>query len=512
MHRIHRSHWRILAALLCLAGLVALVVAVPNPLRRTVRQVSAPLLAAGTTPPHFGCDPGPSKPAPPQNELDPIRPVALISDATLLVDGRLAGRPIAGVGFNIEPTLWTCPAARPLIEQRIFDTFHPDLVRVGLAQAPWAPEDADSVDDLTWDAYQRVLDSPAFQPSWDFIAMLNQRGITPIVAPWGVPGLLTENGEPTGTLKPEYFEKYAEYYAAAIDYLVNRRGLKIGPASVMNEPDCGDGSHISPRDFPKVARLVGERLAQYGVKLYGPDTCNADSATHYLDYLLRDGQALEYFAVIGTHQYAPGGEVAELLREMREGGLSLPLYVTEYTTYRYGNLDDGQEAPAEMPYLLEIASVLQSHLTSGADAALYWDAVDYYWLLHDAISKWGVLRGPQVDPPLTPRKHYYGLLQILPYFPAGAQIISTSQRGPTTLLPLAVERPGDGALSIVLINRGRELNLEIDLEHLAAPATRFHVYRTSADEDRADLGEVAVEDDQVRLTVAPRSITTLAAP
>jgi len=197
---------------------------------------------------------------------------------------------------------------------------------------------------------------------------------------------------------------------------------------------------------------------------------------------------------------------------MREGGLSLPLYVTEYTTYRYGNLDDGQEAPAEMPYLLEIASVLQSHLTSGADAALYWDAVDYYWLLHDAISKWGVLRGPQVDPPLTPRKHYYGLLQILPYFPAGAQIISTSQRGPTTLLPLAVERPGDGALSIVLINRGRELNLEIDLEHLAAPATRFHVYRTSADEDRADLGEVAVEDDQVRLTVAPRSITTLAAP
>jgi hypothetical protein len=413
MRRIRRPYWRALAVLVFLAAVVAAAVVVPNPLRRTVRQMSAPVLEAGTAPPRFGCDPGPSKPAPPQNELNPIRPVALVSEATLLIDGRLAGRPIAGVGFNIEPTLWTCPEARPIIEQRIFDAFHPDLIRVGLAQAPWAPEDADSVDDLTWDAYQRVLDSPAFQPSWEFIAMLNRRGISPIVSPWGVPGLLTDNGEPTGKLKPEYFDKYAEYYAAAVDYAVNRRGLRIGPASVMNEPDCGDGAHISPRDFPKVARLVGERLAAYGVKLYGPDTCNADSATHYLDALLRDGKALEYFAVIGTHHYAPGGEVAELVRQMREGGLTLPLYVTEYTTYRYGNLDDGQEAPAEMPYLLEVATVLQSHLTGGADAAIYWDAVDYYWLLHDAIAKWGLLRGPQVQPPLTPRKHYYGFLQIV---------------------------------------------------------------------------------------------------
>lgn len=512
MYGIRRAPWLACSLVALLAVTLVLIVSVAGPLRHHVPQALTPLLEVASTATRFGCDPGPSKPAPPQNELNPIRPVALVGEATLHVDGRLAGPPIAGVGFNIEPTLWTCPATRPLIEQRIFDTFQPGLIRVGLAQAPWAPHDADSLDDLTWEAYQRELDSPAFQPSWEFIAMLNRRGITPIVAPWGVPGLLTENGEPTGKLKPQHFERYAEYYAAAVDYLVNRRGLRIGPASVMNEPDCGDGSLISPHDFPTVARLVGERLAAYGVQLYGPDTCNADSATHYLDALLHDGGALDYFAAIGTHQYAPGGEVAELVRQMREGGLTLPLYVTEYTTYRYGNLDDGQEAPAEMPYLLEIATVLQSHLTSGADAAIYWDAVDYYWLLHDAISKWGLLRGPQLQPPLTPRKHYYGFLQILPYLPAGARLISTSQRAPTTLLPLAVERPGDGAVSIVLINRGRELNLEIELEHLPTPATRFQVYRTSADEDRAELGELPVEDDRVEMTIPARSIVTLAAP
>src|SRR3954447_11581328 len=129
MRRTGRFPWRAVAMLVFVAAVAAAAMIVPNPLRPTVKQVSAPLLEAGTSPPRFGCDPGPSKPAPPQNELDPIRPVALVADATLLVDGRLAGRPLAGVGFNIEPTLWTCEEARAPIEQGIFDTFRPDLIR-----------------------------------------------------------------------------------------------------------------------------------------------------------------------------------------------------------------------------------------------------------------------------------------------------------------------------------------------------------------------------------------------
>jgi hypothetical protein len=192
--------------------------------------------------------------------------------------------------------------------------------------------------------------------------------------------------------------------------------------------------------------------------------------------------------------------------------VELPLYVTEYTTYRYGNLDDGQEAPSEMAYLLEIATVLQSHLTAGADAALYWDAVDYLWLLHDAISQWGLLRGPQAQPAFSPRKRYYGLLQMLPYFPAGARIVDTSLRGPSTLLPLVVERPSDGAVSLVFVNRGREIDLDIELEHLRAPTSALHMYRTSATEDRADLGDVPVVDGHAQVVIPARSLVTLAAP
>ncbi|HWP29138.1 MAG TPA: hypothetical protein VFB73_17405 [Chloroflexota bacterium] len=503
---------RLLGGLAVVALAVVVLVVWFAPLRRALLHLPAPLPGPSVQAVRFGCDPGPTKPPPPPSPAPPRRPPREPVAAYLLVDGRLAGPPIAGVGFNLEPTLWTCPAARPVIETQILDAFQPDLVRVGLAQAPWAPPDAASVEDLTWEAYQRVLDAPEFQPSWEFIAMLNRRGIAPLVAPWGAPGLLTEDGRPTGHLRPEYFERYAEYYAAAIDYLVNRRGLRLGLASVMNEPDCGDGSRISAADFPTVARLVGQRLAAYGVRLYGPDTCNAEAAVDYVEALIRDGGALEYFAAIGTHQYTPGGEVAELLRVMREAGVDLPLYITEYTTYRFGNLDDGQEAPDEMAFLLEIATVLQSHLVAGADAALYWDAVDYLWLLHDAISKWGLLQGPQAQPPFGPRKRYYGMLQILPYAPAGARVLDTAYHGPPTLLPLAIARPGDGAVSLVLINRGREVHLEVEFEHLEQPATRFRLYRTSEREDRADLGEVPVDDGRLQVGIPARSLVTLAAP
>src|SRR5581483_7352468 len=185
---------RVLVGVAAVLTVVAIaLVVMRGPLRRALHHLPAVASETATQETRFGCNPGPTKPPPPQNPMPPIRPASAPADAYLLVDGRLAGPPIAGVGFNIEPTLWTCPSAAAVIEQRIFDTFQPPLIRIGLAQAPWVPEDVDSADDLTWDVYQRVLDSPAFQPSWDFIAMLNRRGITPIVSLLCVPAPSTEN-------------------------------------------------------------------------------------------------------------------------------------------------------------------------------------------------------------------------------------------------------------------------------------------------------------------------------
>ena len=181
-----------------------------------------------------------------------------------------------------------------------------------------------------------------------------------------------------------------------------------------------------------------------------------------------------------------------------------------YTTYRYGNLDDGQEAPSEMAYLLEIATVLQSHLTAGADAALYWDAVDYLWLLHDAISQWGLLRGPQAQPPLSPRKRYYGLLQILPYLQPGARVLEDSNAGDDQLHSLAV-RTADGVPAVFLVNQDFvPVDLRLTLSGGDADSyPEMSVTRTERGRLAERVGRLSLHDGEGRLTLPPRSITTL---
>ena len=100
--------------------------------------------------------------------------------------------------------------------------------------------------------------------------------------------------------------------------------------------------------------------------------------------------------------------------------------MTEYTWFGFGDLDDGQEAHNEFGYTLDITTTLLSHYRQGADAALYWDAIDYLQPGHDAITRWGLLRGPDRDFARRPR--YAGFLQILPYLQPGARIVETRNR------------------------------------------------------------------------------------
>jgi hypothetical protein len=152
MRSLSRARGALILAFVSLALVVLAAALFAAPVRRAFRHLPAFASDAAAQHPRFGCDPGPSKSIPPQISLPVLRLPSRPADGYLLLDGRLSGPPIAGVGLNVEPTLWTCDAARVPLEERILDTFRPPLVRVGLAQAPWVPDDADSVDALTWDA------------------------------------------------------------------------------------------------------------------------------------------------------------------------------------------------------------------------------------------------------------------------------------------------------------------------------------------------------------------------
>jgi hypothetical protein len=427
----------------------------------------------------------------------------------LVVDGTVTRPLIAGAGFNLEHTLWSCPTFRSSFRRRILEPFRPSVARVDTGQLPLAP-DGLSAEELTWEHYQNMMAEPRYQPSWEFIRRLNRANVLVMLGVWGAPGAFTHDGTRRGVLLPEYIDNYVEYYTAVVDYLVRVKGLSIWTATIMNEPDGGDGTFIYAEDFVEVARRLGPALAAYGVQLYGPDTGSAESALDYLRPLFDEPEIMEHLAVVATHQYAPSLYVDRLVETVRASGYDLPVYITEYTSFDYGDLDRGQEATDEVGFMLDIATTLASHYNDGVDAAIYWDAVDYYQAGHAAVTTWGLLRGP--EDAFSPRKRYFGLLQVLPYLQPGARVLHTYLRSEGGLMPLAIQTPGDGRedLVVVLINQGGPVFLDLIL-HNVPDVDELEVYLTDEDNDRNHLGHVRVRAGRGELFIPARSIVTLAA-
>lgn len=461
----------------------------------------------------FGCEPGPVEPFYPDDPSLPPRPppsdAAPIESATLVVDGGRAGSPIEGAGFNLEHTLWSCPTFRPTLRRRILEPFMPAVARVDSGQLPLAPEGVPA-EQLGPDDYRAVISADWYRPGWELIRRLNQHNVKVLLGVWGAPGAFTDTGDRRGELLPQYVDQYVEYYATIVEYLVRTQGLSIWATTIMNEPDGGDGTTIRPELFVDVARKLGPALEPYGVELYGPDTASAENALDYLPLMLDDPVVMAHLAAIATHQYFPSPYLERLVESVRASAWSrLPVYVTEYTSFGFGSLDRGEEANDEVGFMLDIAATAASLYADGADATLYWDGVDYYQAGHAAITRWGLLQGPEAA--FFPRKRYFGMLQILPYLQPGARILSTYLDGGPALTPLAIRFPGDGSrdVAIALVNQGGPLQLEVSLQNMP-DVDELESYITDADNDLNRLGRVRFRAGHGQVFIPARSIVTLA--
>jgi hypothetical protein len=159
--------------------------------------------------------------------------------------------------------------------------------------------------------------------------------------------------------------------------------------------------------------------------------------------------------------------------------------------------------------MLDVANTLLSHYRSGVDAALYWDAIDYLQPGHEAITRWGLLRGPQRD--FAPRRRYYSFLQILPYLRPGARVLTAQQNGDAPELGyLAVLTPS-GAPAVFLVNQGvDDIDLTLDLGGTAA--AKFPIltaWRTDREHKAENIGRLRLHDGTGSLSLPARSITTL---
>ncbi len=264
------------------------------------------------------------------------------------------------------------------------------------------------------------------------------------------------------------------------------------------------------RGLPYIAHHLAQRLAPLGVKLYGPDTSSAAAALQYLPGLLDDPVIAGNLAFVGFHEYYASSGVASVVDYVRTRRPELPVVITEYTSFGFGDLGDGQEVNDGLGFTLDIANMLLAHYRSGADAALYWDVVDYLQPGHDAVTRWGLLRGPERD--FARRTRYYGLVQILPYLLPGAQVLTSKVSG-AELGTLAVRTPS-GEPAIFVVNQAAdEVELQLDLTGIGAVSvTALSVWRTDRTHSAERLGRVRLQDGSSRLWLPGRSLTTLFPP
>ena len=414
------------------------------------------------------------------------------------------GRPILGTGFNMENALWSCPEFRSLFRSEVLDPFQPAIVRLDSGLLPAAP-DYLPASELGPAVYESMLSSAPYAHSWSFFRRLNRAGVKIVLGIWGGPSQFTDDGTRRGLLLPRYYDDYVEYVATLVHFLVRIQQVQLWATTIANEPDGGDGNQIPPDGLAYIAHQLAPLVAQDGVKLYGPDTADGADALSYLPPLLSDPDVLDNMAFVGFHQYFPSDDVGRVVDLVHRYRTDLPVIVTEYTSFNFGDLDAGQEAHNQYGFTLDIASTLLSHFREGADAALYWDAVDYLQPGHDSITRWGLLEGPAED--FKRRVRYYGLLQILPYLQPGAVVLPDEQWGGDDLNTLEVRTPS-GQPAIILVSEAfGSIDLNVDL-----PGSRYEdwtVTRTARGHLAEVVGRLKLSGDQGQLTLPPRSITTL---
>jgi O-glycosyl hydrolase len=228
----------------------------------------------------------------------------------------------------------------------------------------------------------------------------------------------------------------------------------------------------------------------------------------YLPSLLADDVIADHLAFVGFHQYSGDPSVSLVSDYVHAQQPGLPVVVTEYTSFSFGDLDAGQEANSPLDFTLDVADTVLAHYRLGADAALYWDAVDYLQPGHDAITRWGLLRSPAED--FAPRKWYYGLLQILPYLQPGAQVLATERQGGDDLGVLAV-RTIDQRLAMFFVNeQDAAIDMDFGVTGPSGPLDGvFSVTETDATAADAPVGTLDVVDGKVHVHLPSKSITTL---
>lgn len=404
--------------------------------------------------------------------------------ATVIFDGAARFQPIEGFGVNANHRSWNGDELKPVIDSLLDAGL--GLFRVVFDNADWeATNDNTNAAVFKWSAYNAIYDSGDFRKLWDFLAYLNQHGVSngiclSIMGPG--PGWM---GGATLTAGQE--DEWAETIASMLVYARRTRGLKFTLVSPNNEADIySEGIHMGAAQYVKCLRKLARRLDAEGlsdIRFVAPDL--AGTRFDYLTALAGDATVMAKLAHFGVHGYSEGAGSGGMTDFIQSSGYpARTFWQTEFNVWLDG-ADSGTRGVYDWAYCRGTAVYLLSHLANGASAGLVWEGYDsYYRHPPSAWSFWGLFSVDNENAAVksyTARKNFHTVSQISRFVKPGARRLGVEGAGDPFSPLLAFYQEGTGQITLTgLQNSGAPALLEGRLKDLPAVRELTLTFTTAA--------------------------------
>ena len=428
---------------------------------------------------------------------------------TVTVDGAVEHQTIQGGGttFNAEGDPYPIPL-EDVAEQvydlgfRLMRMEHGDFLEI-------TNDDADP-QNFNWTSFNQQL--AAADEVLRVAKVMQDAGIlmwteTLNMPPW----LETADGLRLDPSYPNAYEEMGEYWAAFLTYAQTNFGVDFPYLSLQNEPDCNvcwtGWTAAQLRDGIKA---IGARLAAEGIgtQIITPNNMFAGSSRTYLQTILADAVAAGYLAANVYHAYDSSSiyngpdviinQIRAFAADSVIQASGLPIWETEWSLW----YDKRNEAYAgTLRYGLDMAKFFHNCYAEGQTSIA--TSVEIAYARDLGIFGPGLANGG-----LAMKKEGHATTQYHRFIEPGSIRIDTAVSGASNLFVTAFKHPANGALVLVMLNRGTSaVTATVNLNNLTAPAS-LRAVRTSATEDSAELGRVNVTGGSFSATLPGESITT----
>ncbi|MBI3950266.1 MAG: hypothetical protein HY314_07415 [Acidobacteria bacterium] len=326
-------------------------------------------------------------------------------------------------------------------------------------------------------------------------------------------------------LNPQLIDEFVEWLLAVAVHF-QEIDLELPYMMIQNEPSFGTGRGviIQPQDMAMIVEQLGRRLEQAGLrtKIVIPDDLNPTNALAYIEAVLNNPAARSFVGALAYHCYDgvynqpqvilqtsaqgnPDHEAVAVRRRIRDLARQyhLPVWMSEISSSRPHDLTPFDVARARANHIhdeLTIADATAFDLNNlffielpntEADIILVYFNPDGRFNRYQ-VTPWGYILG-----------HYAR------YARPGSVRIEATSSDPRVRVA-AFERP-DGGIAVVAINNNDSpVEVEIRFGGINQIPTGFEVRSSVENRLWQSSPPVEVRDGVLRVTLPPRSITTLA--